>query len=241
MNATWSILAIYGFILISTNILTWYLSRRWYIKKLTFYKKMVHEEMARELYSDFHDEVGSHLAKILSLAGLLRLKAMDNDQGMYLDRIIESSKALYSGFGAIIRSVQSERTRCRDIYLEISDFGNKLFDSTNVRFYCTIDNQGALRYMYHDSVKDVLLSIRELITNTLKHSKADKVEVDFSIKGAMMFVRVSDNGTGFVPDQSALTGGLNNLKKRSARSNFKYVMKTDQGTTFSLSIPIEHV
>lgn len=228
-------------IIFGTNVLTWYISRKRYARKLAYYKRMLHEELARELYSDFHDEVGSHLAKILSLAGLLKIKTVDHDQGVYLDRIIESSKALYSGFGAMIRSIQLERTRCRDIYLEVSDFGNKLFESTEIKFYCTIDDQSELRYLFHNSVKDVLLALKELLTNALKHSKAGKVDVNFSVNGDIMFVRVSDDGTGFTPDQTKRTGGLHNLQKRSERSNFKFSIKSEQGTTFLLSIPIEHV
>ncbi|MEQ9299989.1 MAG: hypothetical protein RIF33_15555 [Cyclobacteriaceae bacterium] len=228
-------------LILLVNVVGFYLFRKKWLKRLDDHKKSTHRELSKELTSDFHDEVGSHLAKILSIAGILRLKTTTDQQGAYLDKIIESSKALFSGFGTLVWAIQSERTKCRDIYLEISDFGNKLFDASSTEFNCRIDEEGALRYMYYKSVKDVMLSIKEIVTNAMKHSQAQHINVDFGIDQDILNVKITDDGLGFSVDRAKLSGGLINLKKRSERSNFSYTMDSSNGSTFSLSIPIEHV
>jgi hypothetical protein len=211
------------------------------MRQLEVSKKDTNRQLASDLSSDFHDEVGSHLAKIISMAGVLRLEVTTEEHGVYLDKIIESSKSMFSGFGTLVWAIQSDRTRCRDIYLEISDFGNKLFDLTDTKFSCRIDEAGALRYMFPKSVKDVMLCIKEIVTNAMKHSQGNNISVDFTINKNILSVKITDDGHGFSFVTAKLTGGLTNIKKRSERSNFSYTVDSTKGSTFSLSIPIEHV
>lgn len=234
------LIAVICFILFVTSI-GFYFYRKYWIHQVESSKKDTHRELASDLASDFHDEVGSHLAKIISMAGVLRLKATTQEDEVYLDKIIESSRSMFSSFATLLWAIQSDRTRCRDIYLEISDFGNKLFDSSDTKFNCRIDEEGALRYMFFKSVKDVTLSLKEIVTNAMKHSQAQHISVDFTIVRNSLCVKVTDDGLGFSIDKAKSSGGLINLKKRSERSNFSYTMDSSHGSIFSLSIPIEHV
>lgn len=240
MISVFELIIVACLILFLNGLGLYWFRKRWYNRFLV-YKKETQRELANELSSDFHDEVGSHLAKIISIAGILKLNNTIHNQGEYLDKIIESSKSMFSGFGTLIWAIQSDRTRCRDIYLEISDFGNKLYDSSNTNFTCRIGDDGARRYMIQSSVKDVMLSIKELITNSMKHAKAKHIEVDFSIAKNLLQVTVTDDGLGFTIDNIQKSGGLTHLDKRSKRSNFEYSANTSKGSIFTLSIPIEHV
>jgi glucose-6-phosphate-specific signal transduction histidine kinase len=228
-------------VILLLNGIGWYWFKKQWNRRWEAYKKVYHKEFTEELSSDFHDEVGSHLAKIISLAGVLRTQGNHEEKEVYLDKIIESSKSMFSGFGTLLWTIQSDRTRCRDIYLEISDFGNNLFGSSNIKFECRIDDSGAIRYVIPKSVKDVLLSIKEILTNAIKHSKASSIKVDFNIDGALLFVKITDDGLGFSTDKVKASGGVFNLEKRSKRSNFSYTRISDKGSTILLSIPIEHV
>ncbi len=226
--------------LVIFNVLGIILYHRYRLRKEHKLKANLRSELGRDFSHDFHDEVGSHLAKIIGMAGSLRLKLDAPDQIQYLDKIIQSAQSMFSGFGALVWSIQSEPISCQDVHLEISDFGNKLFDASPISFKASIE-KGVVRYMYNTSVRDVTLSVKELITNALKHSQAKHITVDFTVLQDTLHIKVSDDGSGFSLTKIQSSGGLVNLKKRSERSDFAYTIESSKGSTFSLSIPIEHV
>ena len=82
-------------------------------------------------------------------------------------------------------------------------------------------------------------TIAEALANTLKHSSADRLDVELRVNADRLVVRVSDNGDGF--DVAAARGtGLANLRDRVAAVGGSLQIDTSPGagTTVTAQFPL---
>ena len=84
--------------------------------------------------------------------------------------------------------------------------------------------------------------IQEFINNALKHSRADKLWIEFKFKKKMAFINLRDNGIGF--DLATLKNhgmGFNNVRSRIRPYNGEVdiISEPGKGTRYEISIPIE--
>lgn len=84
--------------------------------------------------------------------------------------------------------------------------------------------------------------IQEFINNALKHSKADKLWIEFKHKKKMAFVTLRDNGIGFNMTTLRNHGmGLSNVRSRIRPYNgeVNIISEPGKGTQYEISIPVE--
>ncbi|WP_298508458.1 tetratricopeptide repeat protein [uncultured Kordia sp.] len=82
--------------------------------------------------------------------------------------------------------------------------------------------------------------IQELLTNSIKHSGASEVIVQFSEENNVLNVIVEDNGKGFDISKNTTGTGLINIEKRVEKLNGELFIDSslDTGTTVILNIPM---
>ena len=81
--------------------------------------------------------------------------------------------------------------------------------------------------------------IQEAIANAVKHAAPTQINIYLDYERTELIVRVSDNGMGFEPGNTPVTGiGLNNMLVRSGLLKAKLEVSSvkDKGSTISLSI-----
>lgn len=83
--------------------------------------------------------------------------------------------------------------------------------------------------------------VQELISNILKHAKADKVGVQILKQKDKILLIVEDNGCGFSKDEQEKGIGLSNIKSRLITVSGKVKIETSaaQGTYVRVVIPLE--
>lgn len=91
-------------------------------------------------------------------------------------------------------------------------------------------------------VEDHLFRIlQESVSNTLRHSKASKLEVLLINRDELVIMRVSDDGVGFdVEDSKAGAYGLQNMHERAGEvgGTLKMVSVKNKGTKLEVKVPI---
>jgi signal transduction histidine kinase len=67
--------------------------------------------------------------------------------------------------------------------------------------------------------EDVLATLREALSNATRHAKAGRVEIELTVTGTFVVLRVVDDGIGFAVDRvDTVAGhGLRNMRKRAER------------------------
>ncbi|MCL1950760.1 MAG: sensor histidine kinase [Turicibacter sp.] len=94
-------------------------------------------------------------------------------------------------------------------------------------------------------VEDHLFRIlQEAISNTLRHSKATKLEVRFRKVESLALLRIIDNGVGFDPVQrKAGSYGLGSMHERTTEigGSLKIISAPGKGTQVEVKVPIKEV
>lgn len=85
----------------------------------------------------------------------------------------------------------------------------------------------------------VLLTLREALSNVVRHASATSVSVELTASSAWFRVRVSDDGVGFDPETVRHGNGTGNLNARAADlgGHVSVVSKPGGGTTVEWVIP----
>ena len=80
--------------------------------------------------------------------------------------------------------------------------------------------------------------MKEALHNIIKHSGADKVELNITCNDKLG-ITVSDNGKGMNPDKNSSGGnGLRNMRKRIKELNGEFFIKNGNGLTLIFEIPL---
>ncbi|MEK6783398.1 MAG: ATP-binding protein [Bacteroidota bacterium] len=105
-------------------------------------------------------------------------------------------------------------------------------------------NEAGESFLWNDNrALSVYRIIQELVSNTIKHSEASRLEVDLFWTPGILFVKVSDNGKGFILTEKRGGVGWWNINHRSKQ--LKALIEIGdipmgQGSEISLRIPLQH-
>jgi signal transduction histidine kinase len=88
---------------------------------------------------------------------------------------------------------------------------------------------------------NVLLVVKEVLNNAVKHSAAAELSLRLAVNGGVMTIEVSDNGRGFTVDTTREAGnGLRNMAVRMHDIGGQFVVRSAaaQGATVCLRLPL---
>lgn len=144
---------------------------------------------------------------------------------------------------------------------EIREVSHKLsdnFDDTSIGFYSIItqllkDKSIVGNFTYAltqseevswneiDEIKkaNIYRIIQEALQNIIKHAKAKKIILDFSIFNEQLVITLKDDGIGFNTIKSKKGIGLKNITSRTKKLNgtLKLISEATKGTTLTINIP----
>ena len=88
-----------------------------------------------------------------------------------------------------------------------------------------------------DLVQDVIMSIKELITNVIKHSKADEISINVSYDNEIITILIEDNGKG--TNNKEFGHGLTAINNRAIlREGSLNIDSNKKGTSVTLEFKI---
>ena len=205
--------------------------------------KLRSEEQAKirlRTAEDFHDEIGNKLTRINVLTSVLKNKInLNPDTERILHQIEDNTGQLYSGTRDILWSLKPTNDSLYEILYRIRDFGNDLFQDTDIEFTFTgKDDKWSSYKLPMDMSRNLIMIFKEALNNCLKYSAARKVwlEVSFKSKGVLQMV-LRDDGKGFDMQTIDKGNGINNMNVRAARLKGKLYIDSrfGKGTIISLT------
>jgi signal transduction histidine kinase len=88
-----------------------------------------------------------------------------------------------------------------------------------------------------ESRRNIFLTVKEAVHNIIKHSGANKVNINIACD-KQLIISVSDNGKGMHVDENINIGnGLKNMKSRIHQLNGKIFIQNNEGFTLTFEIP----
>lgn len=194
--------------------------------------------LAREL----HDSVSQQLfaaTMMLSALSEVAQKQADNAQMLQslttVERVLNEAQSEMRALLLHLRPVNLEGKSLRDGIIQLL---NELKTKIAIQITWDIDS-----ITLPSGIEDNLFRIvQELLSNTLRHAKAQEIEVYLKQLGQSVLLKVIDDGTGFDTnvEQKAGSYGLNNIVERahSVGGTAKIISLPNQGTSVEIRVPL---
>jgi PAS domain S-box-containing protein len=199
------------------------------------------EEREREHFAgDLHDEVGPLLSSLKMYLSLLA----ETDDKKKKEYIFPQIQTLIKESITTVREISNDLSphvlNNYGCVAAINSFLGLKRDFMNITF-----NQNLESKRFNQSIETVIYRIvKELINNTIKHAKANDIDIKLYDDENTIRLQYSDNGIGFNIDTTGENTkgsiGLLNIMSRVKTVNGKYKISSSEGTgfRFELTVPI---
>lgn len=197
-----------------------------------------------DIAQDFHDEMGNKLASIRLLSENLGVKSekqiLEIEDLMQTLQIIEkNAKELFDGTKDFIWTVSTKSDSIAAFFEYVREFADLFLNDLDINLVSTY------RIKKDDDFKidpicsrQLIFVIKEIITNSAKHSKAKQVDLQFDNTDNTLQIVVKDDGIGFDVTKPK-SRGLKNIEHRLQRINANYTcFSTHDGTLFQINFPL---
>ncbi len=85
--------------------------------------------------------------------------------------------------------------------------------------------------------RNLFLTVKESLHNTVKHAHAKTVRLNFSIDKKLT-VSIQDDGAGFVTNKHSDGSGLKNMRKRIESIGGNFEILNEKGTIVNITVPL---
>ncbi|MEO8172810.1 MAG: PAS domain S-box protein, partial [Sediminibacterium sp.] len=184
------------------------------LQKLSAYLQHVREEERKYIAREVHDEIGQLVSALKIDIDWMSIKmpAMDEPAQKRIDHATKT-------VGILIASIRKIASSLRPSILD--HFGL----NAAVEWQCKeIQNINSIRCIFNSDFDDRELSIeaktvlfritQESLTNTMRHSRAQNVTVEITADIERIYLKITDDGTGFDTAVTKNTLGLIGLRER---------------------------
>ena len=223
------------------------------IRNITYRKKFerqlvntiieTEEKERARLAADLHDDIGPILSSMKMLTGLLRDATDISKTKAISDQIYE----------LVTESLRSLRETSNSLSPHILKNYGIIAATRNIiqsfQHVIPISIQTNCEKIRFESTIEIIYYrvLRELLTNTIKHAHATKIDIDLQYTESMLTFTYKDNGIGFnvaeKTQKNASGMGLYNIMSRisSLEANYTIESKPGKGFHFILKTNIPHI
>jgi ligand-binding sensor domain-containing protein/two-component sensor histidine kinase len=199
------------------------------------------ERMRVRIAADLHDDIGSSLTQIAILSEVLRVKAGHHDQNFTnpLSQIARVSREAVDSMSDIVWAINPQRDHLFDLSRRMRRFASELLPASNIEFNFKAPGENADIELGADVRRQVFLIFKESVNNIARHSDCQLADIELSIAGEWLVLKVRDNGKGLDIDQVSQGNGLSSMRRRAQSLGGKIDITSDNGngTTLTLTIP----
>lgn len=174
-----------------------------------------------------HDKVANKVYHVMS--------EVENTVHIDKDELLDKLESIYH----ISRDISYED---QDIILE-KDFSKQLsqmlksYSSDSIKVPIIGNEEELWNGVSGNAKIEIFYILQELMTNMKKHSKADRVIIDFERENNLINILYTDNGVGI--QEHSPKNGLKNTESRinSIHGTINFEIKTEKGLKINLSFP----
>jgi len=202
------------------------------------------ENIRIQTAEDFHDDLGNKLTRINMLAELLdsTISPELKNEKLLIGKIRTSASEMYIGAKNILWALNPANDNVGEVLNEIIQFSEGLFENMDLTFMIKpYDDEIEQIKLPLSHSHNMVLIFKELITNSLKHSKAKIVTFSIErISNEKICFTIADDGEGYRPDQLFTGNGLRNIRTRAKKLNGEILISSTPhaGTATRLIMPI---
>src|SRR6056297_138322 len=201
-------------------------------------------EEKERIYGYLHDSLGARLTNIFISNNVARTAAEKDPATLQdmLSRIERNTQQAIGDLKEILFSSQDETRKIIDFPKLIKHHIKERLSLKNISFTYSISDPEELNDLDREARFEIEKILQELVSNTLKHSRATEATLSLDAAEGTVSIRYSDNGIGFERDMLDGEGfGLNNMEYRLANLGGSFHLETGpgQGVDIKIELPME--
>lgn len=194
-------------------------------------------EVRKKIATEIHNDVAPHLTAIF-----YEVHQLDNEFSKKKENILESLSASINKLRTLTKEISPLHYYGITFQEAIEAYiKNHHFDA-DLDIQIDISDEDIL----NEQRKEVLFRIfQEIILNTVKHSKADNLEIIMKNKAGNLIIKTADNGIGFDSKAHIHAKNRNGYGLMSILSrvyylggSFEHDLSGSKGTRYIISIPV---
>ncbi|MDX1383733.1 MAG: ATP-binding protein, partial [Thermoanaerobaculia bacterium] len=197
------------------------------------------ERLRLRIASDLHDELGSELSGISLASAMLESEDDLRDPARRrLGEIRASSSRLLERLRDIVWLIDPGGDGVGPLAERMEMVAESL--TPGIRLEFAADAVAAELPLSMTQRRDLLLLLRELVTNAVRHAGASAIRVRFEARNDRLELEVRDDGCGFEPTAASSGSGLRSVRDRAAALGGELTIESGAGagTRALLSVPM---
>ena len=213
-----------------------------YISRLRRERVILEKQLAVQLErqrisSEMHDDIGAGLSGIKLLTEMTKGKVKDTAASREVEKIYESVGDISAKMKEVIWSLNTENDQLSSLISYTQRQARQWLENYPCQLTITIPEKIPAVEISGESRRNIFLTVKEAIHNIIKHSGANKVNINITCD-EQLIISISDNGRGMDPGEDINTGnGLKNMKHRIHQLNGKIFVQNSEGVTLTFEIP----
>lgn len=194
------------------------------------------QEERNRISADMHDELGAGMTAIRLMSEMAKVKTK-NQPLPEIEKISDSANDLLNKMNAIIWSMNSSNDTLPNLVSYIRSYALNYFENFDLKCVIHIKGEVPEKELSGEKRRNIFLTVKEALNNVIKHSGANRVEIDFSFEKNIC-INIFDNGKGIDKEKTTEFGnGLRNMQKRMERVGGSFTIENKNGTHISLCVP----
>lgn len=196
------------------------------------------EKLRLKIASDLHDEVGSNLTYISMQANLLMNKVYPpHEVDDELNQLATGARTAVKSMSDVVWSIDSRKNRLNHLIDRMRDELSEINSKSNINFEFQAEEKDLSKKLNIEIKQNLYLIFREAVNNIIKHSNANKAEINIQTKGRRLVMLINDNGS--TNKNNGTTGqGLKNMEMRAMAMKGSFTIERSNGFNIRVSIPL---
>lgn len=210
------------------------------------HERAMHSERAR-IAQDMHDDLGASLTQVAILSEVAKntLGSPETAAG-HVERISATARAMVDSITEIIWAIGPRNDRLDNLCSFLREYAAQRCEEAGIACQLSFPGTVPPRAVSAEFRRNVLLILKEALSNVIKHSGAARVEIGLSLEPQperceRLALTISDNGRGFDAESvSPFSNGIQNIRRRTSMLNgsLRLVTQSAAGTRLEFHLPI---
>jgi len=201
----------------------------------------LHKERAR-IARDLHDDLGARLTKIVMLSDM-SVRENGHGSGDRAHQISSAARQSIKSLDETVWAVNPRNDTLPHLIDYVGQFAVEFLSSAGIRCRVDLLENSPDRPVSADTRHHVLLVVKEVLNNIVRHAAATEVWLRVSLDAEFICLSIEDNGKGFVlstngngdPNADGLRNIAHRMREIAGRSEIHST--PGKGTRVSLIFP----
>jgi ligand-binding sensor domain-containing protein/signal transduction histidine kinase len=195
------------------------------------------KERAR-IARDLHDDLGCSLTQITLLSDESESEGEREPQAN-TRKISATARAMARSLDEIVWAINPEHDTLEGLVDYMSRSLDEFMEDTTIRSRLKAPTVLPDCVIPSDVRHNLFFAFKEALNNSVRHSGASEIQIEFLVEPARFQIVIADNGTGFDPASPRTEGnGLKNMRRRLEEigGQFEIWSRPGQGTKIKMTI-----